>query len=448
MSTDPEKNGEAAPSGREFADVESTMDPRRQHPDGMAGPGERLIEELIHWDELPAERLAALASDPAQAPRLELLRRLETFLHGATRAPEACPTAEELYDFGRGPGYEPLAFERRRAIAGHIDHCAECAGHVRSLAASPPLPLDVSPPTDSEIRRGPAPAASASRSFATRREEAAGPFAAAEAAAASRPQPEPAPPRDVHTDPFAEPAIPRATWGADRPEPHPELGPHWIQRAGPASPRTPWGARRRLHAVLATAAAAGLLALIWTRDRGEIDPTIPGTLPEPELLRGEAGGPLYFPRGTVLLPPVDLDPSVSRIHYAEKPLFELEPVEGATLYRVILLRHDGGAFAEGREIEVLEEKDPAKLFAGRPLGPGSYTWEAWVIVDGLDRQLGARDFQVVEDDALCHEIEGLDQVAAIRLLHERKYLTDARALARKLPASPEREAYLRVLPGR
>src|SRR6185436_19069116 len=54
-----------------------------------------------------------------------------------------CPTSEELYDFGHGPGFGPLTSERRREIDLHLRRCAECEGFVESLAAPPPVPLDL-----------------------------------------------------------------------------------------------------------------------------------------------------------------------------------------------------------------------------------------------------------------------------------------------------------------
>jgi hypothetical protein len=444
MKPDPEKRREAAPRARGNADEEMPMDPRLQSHATPAGPDDRVLEELAHWEDLPAERLAVLEADPACGPRLELLRRVENILEAAIGAEESCPDPEELYDFGRGPGYEPLAFERRRSIELHLDRCSACAGHVRSLAASPPLPLDVSPPADLRVRRGTtqAPPRVAPFGVASQDEDAAGPFAAP----AARPTPrgrETGAPFSRAEDPFAEPTGSR--WStANEPSPRrSELGPHW--RGDRARPRA-----RAVHlrTLVALAAAASLLLFLWPESKRLAGGPLAGTLPTAPLLRGDAGGPLYFPRGKVLMPPLGQGPGASRIDYADQPLFELAGVEGATLYRVTLRRHDGGAFAEGREIQHIESTHGTELQAEEALAPGFYTWEAWAIVDGLDQHLGERDFEVVQDEELCKEIESLDDKAAVRRLHEAGFLTDARALAKRLPHSAERDAYLDTLPGR
>jgi hypothetical protein len=91
----------------------------------------------------------------------------------------------------------------------------------------------------------------------------------------------------------------------------------------------------------------------------------------------------------------------------------------------------------------LEGEGP-NLRSDIPLAEGHYTWEAWAVVDGLDRSLGERDFQVVDDSALRLQILDLRPVARVRHLHEAGYLVDARCVARRLPASSERDAYLGV----
>ena len=88
------------------------------------------------------------------------------------------------------------------------------------------------------------------------------------------------------------------------------------------------------------------------------------------------------------------------------------------------------------------------LLSATAFTPGHYTWEAWAVIDGLDRELGERDFQIVDDDLLRARIRGLPDEVALRLLHTAGFQTDARHLARRLPPTAERDAYLSDLPAR
>ena len=90
-----------------------------------------------------------------------------------------------------------------------------------------------------------------------------------------------------------------------------------------------------------------------------------------------------------------------------------------------------------------------------PLAAGHYTWKAWTRERGLDIELGSRDFEVVHDDALLRELAAILEsgdddagVRAVALLDARGFRADARVLARTLPASAERDAYLGRTPGR
>jgi hypothetical protein len=449
-----------------------------------------VLEELAHWDELSDERLGRLERLPSNHSRLQRLRQLDAWLTTRARVASPCPPSEQLYHFGRGPGYEPLAAERRDQINEHLAECSTCAGLVESLRASPPLPLDVSPPLDAPLR-----------------EAVSGPFGL-EAAQASRsegatsPRSAPEPARSRRDDPFvtddlelefgggrgaSDSRAPDAGHGSPI-----RLGAHWPEARGkrssprsgadrPGGPRTlpaPFdsirdsalssaradsaaaheraprsGSPRRLRPLLPLAAAASLMwILVLISEDRELTPvhSRPDVFPALPTLRGESGGPLFFPRGAVLAPSTSAGGSMatlSRDVWADAPQFEIEAVEGASLYRVILRRHDGTAFAEGRDIEHIEsQRTPLK--GARSLAPGHYTWEAWAIVDGLDRRLGARDFEVLASADLLGELQGLDDRAAVIRLHEAGFLTDARALAERMPASPERDAYLQALPGR
>lgn len=319
------------------------------------------IEVLARWDELTPTGLERLGRQPVLARRLARLRSAERWLAELAGIEDAgCPAPDELYDFGRGPGYRPLTAERRHAIEIHLERCASCETSVETLELSPPLPLELEDATP-----GVAP-------------------------------------------PLAAPVRPRR--GA------------------------------RIRRLLPLAAAAGLL--VWAALARFGGAPEPGAF-EPPLLRGESADALLFPRGPVLAP----GPDAAWPLFAAAPLFEVVPVEGATRYWVVLQRHGGGAFDEGRPVARLE--GPAAQLAGEgPLAAGFYTWEAWAEVDGLDRRLGAHDFHVVERPDLRAELADLPPRRAVERLQRARFWSDARALARRLPNSAERDAVLRWLPPR
>lgn len=211
-------------------------------------------------------------------------------------------------------------------------------------------------------------------------------------------------------------------------------------RPGPRGAVLPTTAARRPRSLtrwlpLAAAAAALVIALpLW--QRSEPLPGLPG---RPLLRDGSGAEALLLPRGPLLVWPA---PGLER-------RVELSPVPGAEHYRVQLQRHEGGAFEAGDPAGELVAEGPSLVLP--QLAPGRYTYVAWARVDGLDRHLGARDFQVVEDPDLAASLarvrgEG-DLRRLIAVLDERTFWTDARALARLLPPSGERDAYLDA-PGR
>ena len=206
---------------------------------------------------------------------------------------------------------------------------------------------------------------------------------------------------------------------------------------GRPADRTPAIPIQRMRWLPVAAAAAVLVAGMglgrWRIGSSASEPT----WPRRPTLRQAAEDALAFPRGRVLAG----GPALAQ----GRVRFELARVEGAGLYRVRLARHDGSAFARGASVEQCEGSAPT-LAADLSLEPGHYTWQGWAIVDGLERELGELDFQVVVDPAAAAGgTEG--DLARILALHEDGYLTDARELARRQPPSPERDAYL-ALPGR
>lgn len=325
-------------------------------------------EILARWDELSPAGLERLERQPRWAQRLDRLRRAERWLAGpagfAERIPkpdeDPCPPADELYDFGRGPGYRPLTVERRHAIETHLERCASCEASVETLELSPPLPLELG----------------------------------------GEGVPEP-------TAPSLRPARPRPRFGVR----------HLVPLAA---------------ALLVAWVAFGRLG--GAPERGPF---------ETPLLRGEAPDALLFPRGPVLAAEAGAPWSL----FAAAPVFELTAIDGASRYWVVLQRHDGGAFAEGDAIARVEGPEPL-LACESALAPGFYTWTAWAEIDGLDRLLGAHDFQVVEAGSLWAELADMSPEQAVERLQRARFWSDARALARRLPPSAERDAILRWAPPR
>jgi len=344
----------------------------------------RAEEALAHWDELEPGLLEAIAAHPQHGPRLAMLQRADRWLVGIHGS---CPAAEELYDYGRGPGYGPLSSARRSEIEDHLVSCAECESHVETLATPPPVPLD-SPAGDLARKRVPSPLR------------------------AVRPSPSP-----ILEEPVRRPRF------------------------------------RSLPRLVPLAVAASLvLALgIWVAifPSGAEDVGFP----KAPLLRGNSGGPLFFPREQVLRPSAAvaaLFPSLG-----SELVFELEPQADASAYSIDLARHSGDAFAVEEEVLARLAGGDSTIRATLALEPGAYTWTARVVVRGLTRDLGARDFVVAEDADLDGKLVNLRLLAepdrsleAVRILHERGYVADARAIARAMPQSTERDAYLGQVPGR
>jgi hypothetical protein len=300
-----------------------------------------------------------------------------------------CPDAEELYDYGHGPGARPLDEARRKALDAHLLACGECRDLVTTLASRPPAPLlfDYTPRASDDSAR----------------------LAAT---------PEPA---------SAEPDRPALSSPVRRPR-----------------------LLRRYVALAAAAVALLALGLWWQRSdafgRGPGARGALGVFPSDETLRGDDGGALEFPRGALLAregrPWHDVE-------------FVLDPRERASAYRFALLARDETELGSGREVARWESAGPESSLAGARVAPGRYTWEGWAVVDGLDVFLGRRDFQVRADAelerALAAALERAGDERArevLSLLHSRGFFGDARAFARTLPESPERDAYLARKRGR
>lgn len=214
--------------------------------------------------------------------------------------------------------------------------------------------------------------------------------------------------------------------------------------------------RRRLRLLVPLAAAAAVAAALLWRGAGKTTPDNASDVhaharirfPADPPLRGQAPSDLWYPRDRVLR---------SSQALWSKLQFELAPHERASKYRVVLYRNDGSAFDSGRELVRLESTSP--LFDSGSIAfelpAGHYTWEAWIEVDGLDLALGRRDFECVVDDGLVRELAERERAAEparsealLHLLHDAGFVGDARAFARTLPATPERDQYLARRPVR
>jgi anti-sigma factor RsiW len=209
------------------------------------------------------------------------------------------------------------------------------------------------------------------------------------------------------------------------------------------------GSRRPAFALTALAAAAGLILglALWKSltaphaVAGAPMASVP-RFPQAPVLRGDLGGPLLYPRNAVL--------ARADGRLANDLLFEIEPQADATSYRIDVFRAEGGD-------RLLHLKGVgAHITASEwTLEPGRYTYEVWAEVRGLDVPLGRRDFEVRIDAEVLEQLGALDarpeperSEKAMQLLVERGYDCDARAWARALPPSPERDAFLARTPGR
>jgi hypothetical protein len=367
-------------------------------------------------------------------PQLELLRTAQSWLEsrpleqlfprtpGSFGSPSAgeCPSAEELYDFGRGPGAQPLAGLELRSISVHVAHCGECSAMLRTLASKPPIPLDL---TADEVGSVDGRAIEARRS-----------------------------PRSAMN--LMEPM--KSAAGA-----RPVLVTHVVLAGNGSAPSLPRPRRQRRWMQLAAAAAVLALGVLWqvnerrSREETVASGSLGPTFPAAPVLRGDAASALLFPRDRLLAVEPDAAHPSGLLF---EPRFEVTARDGAREYRVRLLRNSDNAFDPGQPLGELRSTQPVLPYEARVLGALDqqfYTWEAWGLVNGLDTFLGRRDFEVVRDAELTAEIARLLQTSEpqkttdiLALLHERGFLSDARSYALTLPASQARDDYLRALPGR
>ncbi len=361
-----------------------------------------LAARLVTFDELDQATGAELerhaTTCPICGPALRLLKRTDQWIDRRGPAPSSCPAPEELFDFGRGPGAQPLLETQRRVIGLHLESCAACRADVETLRRHPPLPLDLSAlpvELDNDLEL-PRPRRSA-WTFGLR--------SALAAAAALL---------------FY---LGWRQWGAAGSAGAAQSGNHSteVAQALPSAGDGAGGAPER--------AASDAAALEF---------------PKPELLRSLGSSGLMFPRGRVLAS------AQGTPRFALT--FELTPVERARSYRIEVARNDGTAFGPTVRVFRLESPTPAcalDVELARALAPGNYTWTAWADIDGLEHEIGRRDFELVSDEELEAQLDLLQSragadapQAVLNLLHQHEFIGDARAFARSLPDSPKRAAYL------
>jgi hypothetical protein len=471
----PEKPAETPPFAAHSADSKPHMSNAshglRFEPRDLRDP-KIAIEALAHWDELDPSSLALLEKHPVHGPRLAMLRAADAWLTesaasarsvrptGESRAvwetaplrPVAgdralysdetpdCPRAEDLYDYGRGPGYAPLTPALRASIDRHLAHCRRCETLVETLSAPPPTPLALD---DDAATIAVGEMAHDEHDFdsVSSHSNAHDDSAAVEARLAPNPsrRPESAPRAidEIRAEREAASVLSTASVGA-----RDDFVATKDARTSTSRPRR-W---------IPLAAAASLIAGASVWFAWNASESRPLKFPESPLLRGTTTGSLLFPREHVLR----ATPEIVRIWPAlgERLSFEIQPEAAAESYWIELSKHDGSAFGANESVWK-ETSTGAAIAAKSELPAGNYTWEAWAVVHGLDQQLGRRDFDVVDDAGLRAKLLALAplaeperSLAAVRVLHERGYRTDARRIARNMPPSPERDEYLARVPGR
>lgn len=143
MSSGPSQNSDFMPrTGPDPTDASPIM--QEKAPRRFEDPKEAL-EALLHWDELERDELAALEANPQHAERLRTLRALQGWMDERIATPRdgigPCPASDELYDYGRGVGANPLPAQRRAALDAHVHSCTACEHAIEVLGARPPAVL-------------------------------------------------------------------------------------------------------------------------------------------------------------------------------------------------------------------------------------------------------------------------------------------------------------------
>jgi len=388
----------ASPS--EFrAAMKNTSNGPRFLPADLQNDPKAVHDALLHWDMQDEQTLRLLARHPVHGGRLATLQRADGWL----RQSAADSIVARTQNGDNGPGPDPHTILDCPNADELFDFAAALHGRSAALAAAT-LPLDRQLAIDRHLA-----ACAACDGF-------------------------------VATLAAAPPAT--MLMGGEEPA----VAAPGFRPAAIAIPIRRFPVRRLL-VPLAAAAAIVLGIGVW---RAFTPTTTKSAWPSAPLLRGETADALIWPRERVLERSATTARFVPAL--AAATLFEIGGATGQA--RIQLTKTAGGAFDAPEPVAEWTAKvtgSPAPV----ALAPGHYTWQAWAKERGLDVEIGCRDFEVVADDALVREVAALlaesgddAVVRAVALLDARGFRTDARALARTLSPSPERDAYLGRSPGR
>jgi hypothetical protein len=110
---------------------------------------------LPRWDELEAPQRRELEEHAlvcsSCGPALGMLARADAWLRGqGPGAPDDCPSADELFDYGGGPGAQPVSAEQRMTLDAHVAECFDCESLVATLKSRPPSPLVFDAPEEED----------------------------------------------------------------------------------------------------------------------------------------------------------------------------------------------------------------------------------------------------------------------------------------------------------
>lgn len=391
MSTrGPNNPDQSAPSGQGPADLDAPMNgesngPRDQAPD-LRNP-QTAYDALLRWDELDEQLLRLLAEDPERGKRLRKLQNAEGWLRA--RAAEAAEKAAGPTLLLCPPSEELYDFGQGPGASGlSAERHAAIDRHLATCLDCERFVATLTTPPPSPLILG------------------------------------------LGDEPIATPI--------ERVPP---------QLVEPVRVDRPLVRRRRMWP--AVAAAAAVVVLYVGVHQFAVEPL---RFPEAPLLRGAAGGPVLFPRGDVLMASAEVRALFPALGM---PLvFEVEAQDGAEEYTFELWRHEGGAFGRDERIDYMHPKTPTTT-SSTARAVGHFTFKGFATVHGLPQTLGAHGFEVAAHPDLDARLLALGKrpesertLAAVVLLHDAGFTTDARALARTLPASPERDRYLAQIPGR
>ena len=456
MSQDlPEKPAETNPRNGSAPDSKPSMN---HASEGLRFSAEDLqnprvaVEALAHWDDLDPATLALLERHPVHGPRLSMLRSADRWLEEqaaiARHHRGRCPSAEQLYDFGRGPGYTPLSHAARLEIDRHLTRCRECEVLVESLLAPPPRPLEI---VYEDSLRAVASDAHADEPHRNGAHEprTAEPVATAPSGAHGSAHM----PGSLHSSAHSGSAHGSAHSGSAHGSMNvPGTFSRSVPGTGHGRTSVPGATKLGLRRWVPLAAAASLLATaaVWSIVGTSHETAL--RFPTNALLRGATTDNLFFPRASILYATPELVKAWPAL--GERLTFEMRAQPKAQSYWIQVSENDGSAFGANKSLWKQPTRS-ATFVADRDLAPGHFTWEAWAVENGLDRNLGTRDFEVVADAAVTNKLlaiagraEPERSLEAVRILHESGFGTDARRIARGMKPTPERDAYLNQVPGR